>query len=103
MVGGVALAVRRWSRPTRLSNVHRLRVGHSHLTHSYLLKKEQPPSCESCHVPLTLEHVLIVCTKYAVQREKYLQNVDCLEDLFNCVSYYRIVEYIKEIGIYRKI
>jgi hypothetical protein len=48
--------------------IHRLRVGHSHITHSYLLKKEQQPVCQPCNVPLTVEHVLVGCSKFASQR-----------------------------------
>jgi hypothetical protein len=83
--------------------IHRLRVGHSHLTHSYLLKKELPPVCEPCHVPLTVEHVLIGCSKYALQRKKYFNNCCSLEDLFSSLRCDIIIEFIKEIGIYRKL
>jgi ribonuclease HI len=83
--------------------IHRLRVGHSHLTHSYLLKKEQAPVCESCLVPLTIEHVLISCSEYSVQREKYFKSCRLLEDLFISCRAGIIIEFVKEIGIYRKI
>ena len=56
-----------------------------------------------CHVPLTLEHVLVFCTKYAVHRKNYFRDCDTLEDVFNSVNCFCIVEFIKEIGIYRKI
>jgi RNase H len=29
--------------------IHCLRIGHTHLTHSYLLHKENPPQCDFCH------------------------------------------------------
>jgi hypothetical protein len=83
--------------------IHRLRVGHSHLTHSYLLKMELPPVCEPCHVPSTVEHVLIGCSKYALQRKKYLNNCCSLENLFTSLRCDIIIEFIKEIGIYRKL
>jgi kelch-like protein 2/3 len=83
--------------------IHRLRVGHSHLTHSYLLKKEQAPVCQPCNVPLTMEHVLIGCSKYISQRQKYFNHCILLKDLFNSFSCQVIIDYIKEIGIYRKL
>ncbi len=83
--------------------IHRLRVGHSHLTHSYLLKKELLPDCDSCHTPLTVEHVLICCSKYASQRRKFFDNCCSLEDLFNSFSSNVIIGFTKEIGIYCKL
>ena len=44
--------------------IHRLRIGHTHLTHSFRLKKEQPPQCTHCQVPLTVQHILIDCTYF---------------------------------------
>ena len=36
-----------------------LHIGHSYLTHSFLLKGEEHPMCISCKEPLTLKHVLL--------------------------------------------
>jgi hypothetical protein len=83
--------------------INRLRVGHSDVTHSYLLKKELPPVCEPIHAPLTVEHVLIGCSRYALQRKKYFNNFCSLEDLFSSLRRDIIKEFIKEIGIYRKL
>src|SRR5688572_2952631 len=41
--------------------LHRARIGHTFLTHSYLLKKEDGPDCSSCHCLLTVQHILIDC------------------------------------------
>ena len=51
--------------------LYRLRIGHTHLTHVYLLKRENKPDCDICQVPITVEHVLIHCTKYALQRTTF--------------------------------
>lgn len=83
--------------------IHRLRVGHTHLTHSYLLKKEQAPECHKCNLPLTVEHVLIGCSIYTSQRSKYFINCNSIEDLFNSLSCKVIIDYLKEIDIYRQI
>ena len=39
----------------------RLRLGHSYLTHSYLLKGEPPPECVTCNYRLTISHILVDC------------------------------------------
>jgi len=33
--------------------INRLRIGHTRLTNSYLLKGENQPECQICHSPLT--------------------------------------------------
>jgi hypothetical protein len=82
--------------------IHRLRLGHTYLTHSYLLKGKDPPECIPCHCRLTVEHLLIECVDYAVIRRKYY-SVTTICDLFNVVNPRAIVDFIKEIGLYRKL
>jgi hypothetical protein len=65
--------------------IHRLRVGHTYLTHSYLLRRETPPECDFCHVRLIVEHVLLSCSKYNPVRRKFY-NVISLQELFERVS-----------------
>ena len=38
----------------------RLHIGHSFITHSFLLKGEEPPVCIGCDKRLTIEHILFV-------------------------------------------
>jgi hypothetical protein len=52
--------------------IHRLRVGHTHLTHSYLLRQELPSICEFCHLPLSVEHVLITCSSFSLVRKSFM-------------------------------
>jgi hypothetical protein len=65
--------------------IHRLRVGHTYLTHSYLLRRETPPECDFCHVRLTVEHLLLSCCKYNPVRRKFY-NVNSLQELFERVK-----------------
>ena len=37
-----------------------LHIGHSFITHSFLLKGEEPPVCIGCDKRLTVEHILLV-------------------------------------------
>ena len=43
----------------------RARIGHTHLTHSYILRKDHPPQCEHCHCILTVRHILVECNHFA--------------------------------------
>ena len=47
------------------------RIGHTHLTHSYILKKDPPPLCEHCQCILTVHHILLECNHFAQER-KYI-------------------------------
>lgn len=49
----------------------RLRIGHTRLTHSFLLSKEAPPICECCGTTLDVRHIVLHCRKYSDDREKY--------------------------------
>ena len=53
----------------------RLRIGHTHLTHNFLLTKEEQPTCEKCQQPLTLVHILITCPDLETQRQKYFSKL----------------------------
>jgi len=39
----------------------RLRIGHTKLTHQYLMERRPQPFCEDCIVPLTVKHILTEC------------------------------------------
>ena len=41
--------------------LNRLHIGHSYLTHSFILRKEEAPVCVACDVVLTVKHILIEC------------------------------------------
>ena len=64
----------------------RLKIGHTHPTHSFLLKGEDPPFCIGCHEFYTVKHLLLDCVDTQHIREKYF-NVQSLCDLFSSVPY----------------
>ena len=49
----------------------RLRIGHSHLTHSYLMENSHPPYCPDCLVPLTIKHILVECPSHIDVRQQF--------------------------------
>lgn len=51
----------------------RLRIGHTHLTHNFLLMNEDKPRCEECDQELTVNHMLLSCTKFEVLRKKHFR------------------------------
>jgi len=79
--------------------VNRLRIGHTRLTNSYLLKGENQPECQICHSLLTVKHILIDCTCFSAAHQRYL-GVDTLKELFENVESRNIVAFIKDANFY---
>ena len=71
--------------------LNRLRIGHSRLTHSYLLSGDDSPSCQSCGIPLTVKHILVECANLQDIREKYF-TVSSLADLFDRVDNHTVID-----------
>lgn len=46
----------------------RLRIGHTHLTHQYLMDRSHRPYCDDCLVPLTVYHLLKECPSFSNER-----------------------------------
>uniref|UniRef100_A0A6G5AEQ2 Putative tick transposon n=1 Tax=Rhipicephalus microplus TaxID=6941 RepID=A0A6G5AEQ2_RHIMP len=49
----------------------RLRTGHTHSTHSFLLSTGDPPYCERCGEPLTVLHILVQCNELDALRKNH--------------------------------
>ena len=74
----------------------RLRIGHTRITHSYLLKREEPPHCFGCDAPFTVRHILLECNDFSQIRNKYFQ-IDTIKQLFNDVPIDNVFLFLKEI------
>ena len=80
----------------------RCRIGHSRLTHSYLLNNEERPECIQCNSNCSLRHVLIDCMDVADVRQTFY-NANSLSNLFTNVAGDTILQVLKEIDLYIKI
>ncbi|KAI5724929.1 hypothetical protein M8J77_008903 [Diaphorina citri] len=58
-------------------SITRLRIGHTNLTHVYLMKRDPPPECEVCGCRITVKHILKDCNKYL--------NVRSPNNLYSCL------------------
>ena len=79
---------------------NRCRIGHSRLTHEFLLKGEPPPECIPCNCLLTIKHLLIECVDFSDVRQRFYQ-VPSLQDLFKTVKPEVILEFLKAAALYK--
>ena len=80
----------------------RLRIGHTHMTHSYLLKGEDLPECIPCNTTLSVKHLLVECTDLAPYRDKYF-HAHSLKTLFDTVKLESLFDFLKEVNLFKRI
>ena len=80
----------------------RLRIGHSALTHSYILTQDEKPFCISCNADLTIKHILTECIEFSNTRKKHFKCTD-IKNIFDIVEPKKILNFLKEINLYKKI
>ena len=84
----------------------RLRVGHTNITHAYLMQGQaNPPECERCREPVTVKHLLLECRKYSQVRNKYFSNPTLLDMLAESdnFSVNRTISFLRETDLLAKI
>ena len=67
----------------------RLRIGHTRLTHGYLMSADPQTYCMDCLVPLTVAHLLVECPSLGDERRMFLtygkdRNVFKLDRVLGC-------------------
>ena len=89
---------------TRKENtvLNRLYTGHSYLTHSFILRKEEAPVCVSCNAVITVKHILNEVADLLEIRKKYFEERS-LHSLFRNVIPEIIFDFLREIGVFYKI
>jgi len=70
-----------------------LRIGHTRITDSYLLNRQDQPECSHSDCALTVAHVLLECNHYNMVRQRYF-NVSSLHELFDMVNAQNILGFI---------
>jgi len=79
--------------------LRRLRIGHTRVTHKYLLSGDSQPLCDECKCSLTVKHILLECCSLKDVREKYFM-CSSLKELFENVDATTIMDFIKETTFY---
>ena len=78
----------------------RARIGHTYLTHAYLLHGDERPYCIPCDCAVTVGHILIDCHEYSHIRQKYYAVPD-LKTLFERTDPSLVLGFLKESKLYR--
>lgn len=90
----------------------RLRIGHTHGTHSYLLTGDQPPNCARCGEGLSVLHVLVECSAMEPERRRYFPEMyrknmprHIAMFLSDCpvFEFSRVLEYLDDIGFLKQV
>ncbi len=79
----------------------RIRLGHTYLTHSFLLNRGDQPECVGCACPLTVQHVMIDCCKFAYIRSCFF-DVRNMKDLFDSVTPSTILLHVRAVGLFSR-
>ena len=85
--------------------INRLRIGHTRLTHSFRMEnRPHPPLCDQCEGDheLTVKHILIECNFLKIICRRHYDVTD-LNQLFKTVSSKRILDFVKDIGLYNSL
>lgn len=83
----------------------RVRIGHTRLTHMFLLKKEPPPSCECCGTLLDVQHLILQCRKYDNERRENNIDSTSLRSALNNEeeTIKNILKFFHDTGLYSKL
>jgi len=66
-----------------------LRIGHTRLTHFFLLSGDDLPECGTCQCPLTVKHILVECVDLNEVRNKHFV-ASTIKDLFDNIEAHKI-------------
>ena len=82
--------------------LNRLRIGHTRLTHSFLLSGDDLLECGTCQCPLTVKHILVECVDLKDVRNKHFV-ASSTKDLFDTIEAHKIIDFIKETLFYKQL
>ena len=79
----------------------RLRIGHTNLTHSYLITKNEPALCDCCEDPVSIsvKHILTECNKYTDKRNQHKIGINLKRMLTDPNLFNRVLDYLQDIDL----
>ena len=95
--------------PNRRASIilSRLRIGHTFLTHRFLLasgQERQVPRCETCNCDMSVKHILIECNNFNIFRSLNHLDGRPIEEILSRDCYVdNILRFLKQIKLYYEI
>ena len=92
--------------PSRFEEVLlcRLRLGHTRLTHGYLMAQSPRSLCDRCDVPITIPHLLINCPKFSLPRKVFGNNPNLNTILHEeSINFKNILQFLKRVNVLKDI
>ena len=80
----------------------RLHLGHTRVTHSYLLQGEEQPQCVVCDAPFTVRHFPLEYGDFAQVRNNCF-HVDNMKELFQDIHIDSIMTFLRQIDLFNKL
>ena len=81
--------------------LNRLCIGHTRLTHSFLLSGDDIPECGTCQCQL-VKHILLECVDLNDVRNQHFV-ASSIKDLFDNIKAHKIIDFIKETRLYKQL
>lgn len=90
----------------------RLRIGHTRLTHGFLMSGDYQPYCDDCVVPLTVKHLLVECPSLLDLRNRLLYRCRDADSVFHLNRIlgpwslspgYHVLHFLEEAGLLRRL
>ena len=76
-----------------------MRIGHTCLTHSYLIEHTDPPKYTNYNQLLSIKHILTECTSYNQTRHQYYSFTD-IKNILSLTPSQNMLNFIKKINLY---
>ena len=85
----------------------RLRIGHTRLTHGFLMAsgdERQVPFCHSCQTFITVQHILADCINFSLERRRCRLTGKSLSDLLGeSCNVSDLIRYLKLADLYSQL
>lgn len=81
----------------------RLRLGHTRLTHEYLVKDSEAPICDVCGKNITVKHILIECTKFIRERQRHQIALTLADNFSDNSKQKHLISYLSDINFINEI
>ena len=104
--------VQKWhssNQPNRRTSIvlTRLRIGHTHATHSFLMKSgegRQAPVCNACQCILNVKHILVDCPTFTLERQVTLLHGRSISEILgDGCNVDKLMLFLKKIRLYHKL